>query len=115
MNNEIKETQEKSTSSSSEFVNLIGKKSSRMIKSQKHPSGVWFGLGMMGIIGWSVVVPTLLGAWIGTWLDNRHIGDGHTWTLPLVIGGLCIGFLNVLHWMTRQHQEIQNQEKDNNE
>jgi len=30
---------------------------------------------MMGLIGWSVVVPTLLGAAFGIWLDNRHPGD----------------------------------------
>ena len=26
---------------------------------------VWFGLGMMGMVGWSVVVPSLLGAGLG--------------------------------------------------
>jgi ATP synthase protein I len=36
--------------------------------------GVWFGLGMMGLIGWSVAVPTLLGAALGIWLDNRYPG-----------------------------------------
>jgi predicted F0F1-ATPase subunit len=35
-------------------------------------TGVWFGLGMMGLIGWSVAVPTLLGAALGLWLDSRH-------------------------------------------
>ena len=38
-------------------------------------AGVWFGLGMMGLIGWSVVVPTLLGAALGIWLDKRHPGS----------------------------------------
>ena len=28
----------------------------------------WFGLGMMRLVGWSVAVPTLLGAAIGLWL-----------------------------------------------
>ena len=33
----------------------------RKLKARKHQAhGVWFGLGMMGLIGWSVVVPTLL-------------------------------------------------------
>jgi ATP synthase protein I len=35
---------------------------------------VWFGLGMMGLIGWSVAIPTLLGAALGLWLDKRHPG-----------------------------------------
>ena len=30
---------------------------------------------MMGLVGWSVVVPTLLGAALGIWLDHRHPGQ----------------------------------------
>ena len=43
---------------------------------------------MMGLIGWSVVVPTLLGAALGIWLDERHPG-AHSWTLALLVAGLC--------------------------
>jgi predicted F0F1-ATPase subunit len=50
-------------------------------------AGVWFGLGMMGLIGWSVAIPTLLGAALGIWLDSRHPGS-HSWTLALLVAGL---------------------------
>ena len=42
---------------------------------------------MMGLIGWSVVVPTLLGAALGIWLDKHHPGK-HSWTLALLVAGL---------------------------
>ena len=43
------------------FAGEIGAKAARKIKARKSTQGVWFGLGMMGLVGWSVVVPTLLG------------------------------------------------------
>jgi ATP synthase protein I len=45
-------------------------------------------LGMMGLIGWSVAVPTLLGAALGIWLDKHHPGK-HSWTLALLVAGLA--------------------------
>ena len=41
----------------------VGAKAARKLKARRNSTpGVWFGLGMMGLVGWSVVVPTLLGA-----------------------------------------------------
>src|SRR3972149_8774536 len=69
------------------FAGQIGAKATGKLKARRNSTqGVWFGLGMMGLIGWSVVVPTLLGAAVGIWLDSRHPGP-HTWTLALLIGG----------------------------
>lgn len=98
----------------SEFIEKIGAQSARKLKSQKNPDSAWFGLGMMGLIGWSVIVPTLTGAGMGSWLDKRHVG-GHSWTLALMIAGLCIGCLNVWHWMSKQHQDMQAQQEDSDE
>jgi ATP synthase protein I len=64
------------------------RKAARKLKARRNPTpGVWFGLGMMGLIGWSVVVPTLLGAALGLWLDESHPGT-HSWTLALLVAGL---------------------------
>ena len=41
------------------FAGEIGAKAARKLKARKSAQGVWFGLGMMGLVGWSVVVPTL--------------------------------------------------------
>jgi ATP synthase protein I len=77
-----------------------------MLKARRHPGqGVWFGLGMMGLIGWSVVVPTLLGAGLGLWLDKHHPG-GHSWTLALLVAGLVIGCANAWHWVAKEDRAI---------
>ncbi|MEO6410079.1 MAG: AtpZ/AtpI family protein [Burkholderiaceae bacterium] len=72
--------------------------------------GVWFGLGTMGLVGWSIVVPTLLGAALGLWLDARYPG-GRSWTLALLMGGLVLGCFNAWHWVTKEdramHRDVQ--------
>lgn len=84
----------------------IGKKAKRKLKARRRgPSSVWFGLGMMGLIGWSVVVPTLLGAALGIWLDERDPG-GRSWTLALLSIGLVIGCLNAWHWLSKERDEM---------
>jgi len=71
--------------------NLYGearKRVNRKIFARKNTTqGVWFGLGMMGLIGWSIVVPTLLGAALGHWLDLQY-GGQHSWVLVLLVAGL---------------------------
>jgi len=57
------------------FAEPVGAKAVRRLEARRNPSHVWFGLGMMGLIGWSVVIPTLLGAGLGHWLDARY-ADG---------------------------------------
>ncbi len=88
------------------FSRKIGAQAARKRKAQRNTTpGVWFGLGMMGLIGWSVVVPTLLGAALGIWLDNRYPGS-HSWTLMLLLIGLIIGCINAWQWVTREEAEM---------
>ena len=96
------------------FSQEIGTKAARKIKARNSKQGVWFGLGMMGLIGWSVVVPTLLGAALGIWLDNRHAGS-HSWTLMLLVIGLVIGCLNAWHWVAKEDKEMREDQEDNND
>jgi len=47
-------------------------------------------LALIGAIGWTIIVPTLLGIFIGRWLDRR-VGSGLLWTLGLLFAGLTVG------------------------
>jgi ATP synthase protein I len=89
----------------STLAGQIGAKASRKLRARKSTSGVWFGLGMMGLVGWSVVVPTLLGAALGVWLDKHHPGT-HPWTLALMVVGLAIGCLNAWYWIAQQDKAM---------
>ncbi len=97
------------------FVGRIGAKAARKLKAQRNPTpGVWFGLGMMGLVGWSVAVPTLLGAALGLWLDKHHPGK-HDWTLALLVAGLVIGCLNAWRWVAREEQAMREEKDDNDD
>jgi ATP synthase protein I len=94
------------------FSDLVGKKAARKVKANAlDKSEIWFGLGMMGLVGWSVVVPTLLGVALGLWLDKAYPG-GHSYTLALLMAGLCLGSFNAWRWLSKEHQSIQQQNED---
>jgi ATP synthase protein I len=95
-----------------DFAGQVGAKAARKLKASHKPgSEVWFGLGMMGLIGWSVVVPTLVGAALGIWLDNRHAGQ-HSWTLALLMAGLVIGCFNAWAWVSKEDKAMQEDRED---
>lgn len=73
---------------------------------------VWLGLGMMGLIGWSVVVPTLLGAALGIWLDHRGTSS-HSWTIALLFAGLALGCLSAWHWVAKEDKAMHDKDEDN--
>lgn len=92
------------------FAEEVGTKAARKLGARRHPTQVWFGLGMMGLIGWSVAIPTLLGAALGVWLDERH--SGHSWTLALLVAGLVIGCLNAGRWVASENRKIREETEE---
>lgn len=95
----------------STLADQVGARAARKLKARKSKHGVWFGLGMMGLIGWSVVIPTLLGAALGHWLDEKYPGK-HGWTLALLVVGLTLGCLNAWHWVTKEDKAIREEDGD---
>ena len=91
-------------SDESELGRRVGIAENRKLRARRSQT-VWSGLGMMGLIGWSVAIPTLLGAALGIWLDERYPGV-HSWTLTLLIAGLFMGCLNAWHWVAREDKEM---------
>ncbi|MBS0476611.1 MAG: AtpZ/AtpI family protein [Proteobacteria bacterium] len=108
----MNEPDDKSRSGKTDFSQQVGVKAARKLKAQRHVTRtVWSGLGMMGLVGWSVAMPTLLGAALGLWLDDRYPG-GRSWTLALLAAGLVLGCFNAWHWVAKEGREIREQEAD---
>jgi ATP synthase protein I len=106
---------EKPPAMKSSFAMQIDAKAQRKLKARRdNPQDVWIGFGMMGLIGWSVVVPTLAGAALGHWLD-RHYPGGHSWTLALLVAGLAIGCANAWHWVAREEKAMRDAQEHGNE
>jgi ATP synthase protein I len=76
------------------------KEARRLIARREGDRSMLFGLSIFGIIGWSLVVPTLLGVAIGVWIDGRWPGR-FSWTLMLLFGGLFCGCLNAWYWVSQ--------------
>lgn len=55
-------------------------------------------LAQIGVLGWIVVTPMLLGIFWGRWLD-QHFGTGIFWTAPLLLLGLMLGCWSAWRWM----------------
>ena len=98
-------TPPKAKRSDQAFAAKVGARAASKLKARHNPTQVWFGLGMMGLIGWSVAVPTLLGVGLGLWLDRRHTAT-HSWTLALLVAGLVIGCLNAWHWVAKEDRAM---------
>ena len=93
------------------FARKVASEEARKLRVQREGSqGAWFGLGMSGIIGWSVAVPTLGGIGLGIWLDHRHRA-GFSWTLALLFAGLIIGCANAWYWVAQQDKAMHDEGK----
>lgn len=109
------DTPKKTDHQAPDLAQQVGVKALRKIKARRNAApGVWFGLGMMGLVGWSVAVPTLLGAALGIWLDDRHPG-AHSWTLALLVAGLVLGCFNAWHWVDKEDKAMHENNEDRDE
>ncbi len=104
--------QSKSESREDAFSRKIGTVEARRLRTKRRGvQGIWLGLGMFGLIGWSVAIPTLLGTLLGAFIDKHHPGV-HSWTLTLLIVGLFIGCLNAWHWVAKEEKAIREDEEN---
>ncbi|HEY4789052.1 MAG TPA: AtpZ/AtpI family protein [Bacteroidales bacterium] len=99
----------------SDLSRLVDSKETRKLKERRRSKqSTWFGLGMFGLIGWSIAIPTLLGTLLGIWLD-KHFAGKQSWTLTLLLVGLIIGCLIAWHWLSKEHNEIHKDKENNHE
>lgn len=80
----------------------VGRREERRIRAKEEESrAVWFGLGMFGMVGWSVALPTLAGVALGIWIDRTWPGR-FSWTLMLLLAGLIVGCFNAWFWVRKE-------------
>jgi len=91
------------------FSRQVQDREKRKLDARREDKKVWFGLGMFGMVGWSVALPTVAGGFLGTWIDSHWPGR-YSWTLMLIIGGLCLGCYNAWYWVQKERQELGSKE-----
>lgn len=90
---------------STSFADAVGARERRKLQSRRRRGGIWFGLGVFGIVGWSVAIPMLAGIALGLALDARA-PQTFSWTLALLLCGLVLGCLNAWYWVSQEAGEI---------
>ena len=96
------------------FPKKVLDREKRKISARQKDKRIWFGLGMFGMVGWSVALPTVAGGFLGVWIDTHWPGR-YSWTLMLIISGLALGCYNAWYWMQKERQDPgdnENQEKE---
>jgi ATP synthase protein I len=94
------------------LIKGVGRKERRKIRArQQKDRRVWFGLGMFGVVGWSVMVPTLIGLALGIWIDQTWPST-YSFTLMGLLGGLGAGMLSAWYWVSSESSMIERKEDE---
>lgn len=100
-----------STSDNGAFAKEVGQQETRKLEEQRRgPAPILSGFAMFGIIGWSIAIPTLLGAALGRWLDHRA-PSGRSWTLTMLVAGLALGCANAWRWVSREQKKLNSKDR----
>jgi|HubBroStandDraft_3_1064219.scaffolds.fasta_scaffold826663_2 ATP synthase protein I len=103
------------TTDNNEFSKVIAAKEKRKQTALRENSGsIWSGLGMFGMVGWSVAVPTLAGAALGVWLDKKN-HQSFSWTLTCLMIGLVAGSAIAWSWVNKEDQTMHQNKDENND
>jgi len=94
---------------SQDFARRVQKRADRLQKKRK--MSLWQGLGVIGMVGWSVVVPTLLGLALGHWMDGA-LPTRFSWSLSWMVGGLILGCASAWYWVDQEWMHLKNEEQD---
>ena len=90
-----------------EFRDKVKEAQQRKLRARSQgDQGVWFGLGMFGLVGWSVAIPALAAIALGVWIDARF-QSRYSWTLMMLVIGIGIGCLNAWFWISRERRSIE--------
>jgi ATP synthase protein I len=80
----------------------VERKAERRLRARREEArSAWFWLGMFGLVGWSIAIPTIIGVALGVWIDRRWPGPV-SWALTLLIVGVAIGCLNAWYWIKQE-------------
>jgi ATP synthase protein I len=103
----VEDRRENAANDETRFSQQVRAQAARKLKAQRGSTkSIWFGLGMSGLVGWSVTIPTLIGTALGIWID-KHYPSTYSWTLMLLLIGLIVGCFNAWHWVHSEYKEIQ--------
>ncbi|MBN1664666.1 MAG: AtpZ/AtpI family protein [Deltaproteobacteria bacterium] len=101
MDDQYQKSKERRRRIAEAFTDRVDRKAAQKIRvRQEEDQTIWFGLGVFGVVGWSVAIPTLIGTFIGLWIDAAW-PSRFSWTLMLLIAGVMFGSMNAWFWVKK--------------
>lgn len=94
------------------LLKTIQKKEKQKLYTKTHKKSwiFWIGFSTFGLIGWSVIVPTMIGLTIGIWIDQKWPSP-ISWTLTLLMIGLILGCVSAWIWIKKERKEIEKNDR----
>ena len=87
------------------FERDVARKAARREQARRADDrSLWFSLGLFGLVGWSVAIPTLIGLAIGIWMDGRWPARV-SWTITLLFAGIAFGCANAWYWINQEGRD----------
>ena len=78
-----------------ELKERISRQGDRMQKAHKDRPTLLAQTAYLGTLGLLLVIPVIVGAYLGRWLDGFVEGYSMRWTLSLIVVGVAVGAVNV--------------------
>lgn len=89
------------------MAEIVADKERRKMRARRsRDRGIWYGLGMFGMIGWSIALPTVIGIAVGIWID-RTWHPPYSCTLACLFAGVAIGCAVAWYWIGRETSEAE--------
>ena len=85
-----------------ELRKRVERQAQRMKKAERERSTLMSQTIFIGTLGLVFVLPVVVGAYLGNWLDNLVAGYSIRWTVSLILLGVIIGMLNVYFLIREQ-------------
>ena len=89
--------------SADRMIREVSAKQTRMLRARSGNISLWSSIEVLGTVGWSVTLPTLLGIALGVVIDRRWPGR-FSWTLTLLFLGLVFGCANAWLHLRGNHK-----------
>lgn len=83
----------------------IRRRAERLQRGRRSPGASPLrGLGVFGMVGWSIAVPTVGGAFLGLWL-NQVAPQKFSWPIALILGGVVVGGAIAWAWIGQETRD----------
>jgi ATP synthase protein I len=80
---------------SQDLKEKVARQVERMKKAERERPNLLSQTVYIGTLGLVMVLPVILGAYLGHWLDGMMTGYSVRWTLSLLFAGIVVGIFNV--------------------